>query len=92
MTYTYNDGIVKLLYRAHAAGVLHRLEVERDGLADELGVALTPGERAVLRAVRPEQLVSMLKVVQERGDLDRPPRAPQDYGRDYTTRGIRARD
>ena len=86
------DGIEELLRRAHQTGNLHRLVIQRDALADELGVALTASERQTLCAASADLLASMLRVLDgPTGPLARP-RPTAQFGRDRVTRGIRSKD
>lgn len=92
MPYFKFDGIERLLQRAHAAGKFDRLIVERDRLADELGVQLTDEERSMIRAVSESSLRSMLQAM---GGADGPLARPRPFApmpRDHVTRGIRSRD
>lgn len=90
--YRLLDGIEKLLRRAQAEHLLHRLIQERDALADALGIPLRDVERDLLRSVPEENLQQM---IQSLGGVTGPlarPRPMPPLGRDTLTRGIRPID
>lgn len=74
MTYRFEGGgIGELLRRARRAGLLDRVEPERDRLANALGVPLTPAERETLRSVSAEMLRVLLGALDgDNGPLAKP--------------------